>query len=187
MFITILTLCLAEVEPEVVWSKDGKVIKQKKKDKRIKIDWNVSDDTYFLEINESTVEDSGKYTVTVSNKGGSVEESVDVTVKLPAPEVKEEEVSAEAAVEVAEAPEVKEEAKEAVVEEVVVKVPEFAMSPQAVTVTEGESFVLKFRLVEGRAMCYLLIMLHSLWFCIILFTHKWMLRNTNVSRWMLKN
>ena len=154
----------ADEEPEITWSRNGKTIK-KKKDKRVKIDWNISDDTHFLEIKESVVEDSGKYTVNVSNKSGSVEESVEVTVKLPAQEpqqeVQEEEVSVEAAPDAEKAPEKKEEPKEVVEEPLEetkadkaeekpsVKLPEFTLSPEPVTVAEGEAFTLKFRLVEG--------------------------------------
>jgi hypothetical protein len=114
----------------------------------VKIDWNISDDTYFLEVKESTVEDSGKYTVTIGNKYGKVEESVDVSVKMPEAEVKEEEVTVE------EAPKVektKEQTPEPVEEEPVeeVKLPEFSSKPEAVSVVEGESILIKFKLTEG--------------------------------------
>ena len=141
----------ADEEPEITWSRNGKTIK-KKKDKRVKIDWNISDDTHFLEIKESVVEDSGKYTVNVSNKSGSVEESVEVTVKLPAQEpqqeVQEEEVSADLSAKSEEKPEVSEEAEV----EAVVKLPEFSMKPEAVSVVQGEKIIIKFCLVEGMEM-----------------------------------
>ena len=81
------TVCafVGEGEPEIVWSKDGKKIKPKKKDKRITTDWDVSDDTQSLKITDATVEDAGEYTVTVTNAGGSTSKTATVTVdkKIP--------------------------------------------------------------------------------------------------------
>ena len=80
----------AEEEPEVRWLKDGKHLKQTKANKRLRIDWNISDDSYFLEIHNATLEDVGKYTVVVSNDAGRAEVITEVKVtevkemKLPA-------------------------------------------------------------------------------------------------------
>ena len=113
---------------KIVWAKDGKVIDEKK-DERVKI--NNKDDVYFLEVAKSAVEDSGKYTVTVSNKsGGSVEENVDVTVTLPAEEAKQ--------------------ATEEANTEALVKLPEFSSKPETVSVSEGETILIKFSLVKGN-------------------------------------
>ena len=67
-------------EPDITWSKDGKVLKQSKTNPRLKIDWNISDDTYFLEITDATLEDSGIYKVVLSNSAGSEMDYTEVKV-----------------------------------------------------------------------------------------------------------
>ena len=61
-----------EPEPEVVWLKDGKRIKPKKRDTRLKIDWDISTDMYFLEIQTATQDDKGTYEVVVTNDKGEM-------------------------------------------------------------------------------------------------------------------
>ena len=131
-----------------MWRKDGVEI-DATKDDRVKMDKN-KDGTYFLQVNKSAVEDSGKYTVAVSNKngqGGYVEENVEVTVKA-APSVVQEDVNADAAVKVDQPPH--EEQTEAV--EAVVKLPQFSQPPEAVSVVEGETILIVFKLVQGTWM-----------------------------------
>ena len=132
--ILVFILCtLAEEEPEIKWKKDGKKINAKK-DKRVKIDWNIKDDTQFIQFKKSTMEDSGEYTVTVSNSAGEVKKTAKVVVEKPAPEEPEEEEEEE------------EESEEE--EEKVVK-PEFVKMPKGVSVMEGETILIKFLLKEG--------------------------------------
>ena len=69
---------LGEPEPEVKWYKGDKQIKPKKKDKRVKTDWDLNEDIYLLEILDCTVEDAAEYTVKATNDGGV--ESATVTV-----------------------------------------------------------------------------------------------------------
>ena len=64
-----------EPEPEVVWLKDGKRIKPKKRDPRLKIAWDISDDMYFLEIQTATKDDQGTYEVVVTNDKGEMRSS----------------------------------------------------------------------------------------------------------------
>lgn len=141
----------------MTWLKNGKVLKPKKKDKRIKIDWNISDDTYFLEIHEATTEDCGTYTARVCDRGGSVETNVDVCVTLPVVEKNESTVSEtveEAPAKKQEEPEVKQSVAEDKEKDKnedkkdIVK-PKFSKSPKATKLEEGDEIKLIFKLVEG--------------------------------------
>lgn len=58
-------------------------MKPKKKDKRIKMDWDVATDLQFLEIHEATVEDAGEYSMEATTDGGTVASSAKVTVIKP--------------------------------------------------------------------------------------------------------
>ena len=129
----------------MVWSKDGKVL-EPKKDERIKM--KHADGTYLLEVVQSRVEDSGEYSVTVSNESGEcAEENVEVTVTLPRREQATDDVNAEEAVTVAQHAESA--AEDRAESTAAVKVPEFSQRLESVNVVEGESIVLKFSLVQG--------------------------------------
>ena len=71
----------AEIEPDINWTKDGKTFKSSRRDKRVKIDWNISSNTHFLQITDATVEDDAYYKVTISNETGSVSKEVRVKVE----------------------------------------------------------------------------------------------------------
>ena len=66
--------------PDVEWLKDDKKIKASKKDKRIKLDWDVTDDINTLIITETTESDAGSYTARATNKWGVVESTVTVII-----------------------------------------------------------------------------------------------------------
>ena len=118
-------------EPDIRWEKDGKPIKKKKKDTRIKADWNVEDDLYFLEIQEATAADAGEYTVVAESEAGSVTSKVTVTVD----EVKLEKAKVEKPVQ---------HADEAKVEEVATEetAPVFEVEPESARVSEGQTIKL---------------------------------------------
>lgn len=69
-----------EPEPEVKWFKGEKQLKKSKKDPRIKIDWDMSQDLNILIINDATADDSGEYTVVAENENGSFKFTVTVLV-----------------------------------------------------------------------------------------------------------
>ena len=165
-----LTFPAAETEPKVAWSKDGTAIKIKKKDKRIKQDWDILDDTYFLQVKESTTKDSGMYTVIISNTAGKTEASVEVTVNAPKieepkKEVLEEKTAMDEAAVACDAPlkapePVKEpeptpeepkkpEPQKIEPEPEPVPKPKFQYSPKSVRVEEGDLIRLAFKLMEG--------------------------------------
>lgn len=136
------------------WTKDGNPIKIKKKDKRIKADWDLKDDSYFLEIKESTAEDSGEYSVVAKNEGGTVESTVKVTVKEPVveeapkeepkdepkeePKKKPKEEPQEEEIK----PEVEEKVEAACKKEEVLPLPQFDTEPQPINVKLGETIKL---------------------------------------------
>ena len=77
--------------PDVEWMRNKKPLKMSKKDKRLKIDWNVADDMNVLELTKATPDDSGEYSVKATNKWGVVTATVSVVVSdkpvmSPAPE-----------------------------------------------------------------------------------------------------
>ena len=85
-----------EPEPEVVWFKDGKKIKPKKRDTRLKIDWDISTDMYFLEIQNATKHDQGTYEVVVSNDKGEMKTTFMLTYhEAREVKVKEEQIEVE--------------------------------------------------------------------------------------------
>ena len=131
-----------EEEAEIKWMRNGKEIKATKKDKRIKIDWNMKDDSQFLEIKEATVEDAGTYTVVISNSGGSSQSVAKVTVNRPVVEEPESEEEEEEESEESESSEESE-------DEIKIPKPQFAQAPTAVTVQVEETIRLTFRLTEG--------------------------------------
>ena len=85
-------IIIGKPEADVSWAKDGKKIDlKKKKDKRIKTDWDVLNDTFLLEILNANTDDAGDYTVTAKNAQGEVSQTVKVNVepKKEAPKVKD--------------------------------------------------------------------------------------------------
>ena len=149
----------AEEEPDIKWFKGGAEIK---KSKRVKINWNISDDTQFIEIKQSRVEDAGEYTVTVSSAGGKVSKTATVVVNAAAEDVTVEEdliemedVAPACHAPPAPKPEVppkKEEEEESSEEEGVEKA-EILSFTSSVSVEEGETILIKFKLKEGRLSC----------------------------------
>lgn len=71
---------IGDPEPEVEWYKDGKVIKVKKYDSRVKTTWDMKTDTYTLEVKDSTAEDAGEYSIKAVNDHGSFDYKIDVDV-----------------------------------------------------------------------------------------------------------
>lgn len=67
-------------EPEVTWFKDDKPIKPKKKDKKYKVDWDVTTDVCSLEIKDVAQDDAGNYTAKASNTHGIAEATVSVVI-----------------------------------------------------------------------------------------------------------
>lgn len=65
---------------ELSWKKNGKMVKFKKKYTRITTGYNKENCVYYLSIEEATMNDSGEYSVTATNKCGSVTSSVTVNV-----------------------------------------------------------------------------------------------------------
>ncbi len=83
-------LCaIGEPEPEVTWLKDDKEIKIKKKDKRIRTDWDMKTDEYILEIKNATKDDVGEYTAVAKNEKGTI--TVVMTVMFKVKKQKKEE------------------------------------------------------------------------------------------------
>ncbi len=78
----IVLICPGEPEPEVTWLKDGKEIKIKKKDKRIRTDWDMKTDEYILEIKSATKEDIGEYTAVATNEKGTINFVISVTLRV---------------------------------------------------------------------------------------------------------
>ena len=68
-------------EPKVIWKKDNKEIKPKKKDKRFVISWDIDNDMNILEIKNAKVEDSGSYMIEATSPLGTIQETVTVTVE----------------------------------------------------------------------------------------------------------
>ena len=152
-FIT-LTTCfyiiaeIAEEEPEVMWFKGGKKLTQTKANPRLKIDWNISDDSFYLEIRKAILDDAGKYTVVISNDSGKAEVTTDVQVK----EAEVEEIKEDKVAEVESGKEIKiEEAREEKAENIEAKVilPVFKKKPESLIIDEGGKIQLKFQLEEG--------------------------------------
>ncbi len=88
--ITLLSHKLGDPEPDVTWLRNGKEVKVKKKDKRIKIDWDMKTDEYTLEIQNASKDDIGEYTAVAKNEKGTVTVVITVTFKIKK-EVKKEE------------------------------------------------------------------------------------------------
>lgn len=72
-------VCFLE-NAEISWTKDGKKLKPKKKEKRLKIDVNTKTNVSTLEIEGATLEDSGEYAVVAENAEGV--SSCTVSVKV---------------------------------------------------------------------------------------------------------
>ena len=91
---------LGDPEPEVTWYKGEKKVKPRRSDKRVRTDWDLNDDTYFLEIKDATESDAGEYTCIASSDTGTTHVVIPVKVRehgAISPEeesVSEEEVTA---------------------------------------------------------------------------------------------
>ena len=77
-------MCLIELSgeptPDVTWFRDGIQLKPSKGEPRLKIHWDVSQDLFVLVITDARPDDSGNYTLVVSNSNG--ETSYQVLVKV---------------------------------------------------------------------------------------------------------
>ena len=69
-------------EPRIVWYKNGKEIKAKKNQNRIKIHWDHVEDVDILEIRDANEDDAGEYTVKAINAAGTTEVTVGVGVQV---------------------------------------------------------------------------------------------------------
>ena len=65
---------------DVYWTKDGKKLKAKKKDKRLKIDLDTTSNTSVLEVAQAGMEDAGEYAVVAENEAGLTSCTVSVNV-----------------------------------------------------------------------------------------------------------
>ena len=68
-------------EPEIKWYKGDAKIKPSKKDKRVRLDYDVANDLSVLEIHSASVNDAGEYIVKASNENGSAKATVEVQVR----------------------------------------------------------------------------------------------------------
>lgn len=62
------------------WFKGDSEIKPKKKDKRISVDWDISQDIHILEIKLATQKDAGDYVVKAENDRGYVRATFNIVV-----------------------------------------------------------------------------------------------------------
>ncbi len=69
---------LGQPEPDLTWSRDGDIIKPKKRDRRVSVDWDVNTDIQSLTIQKAAAADCGVYTATARNKVGEASVSVRV-------------------------------------------------------------------------------------------------------------
>ncbi len=67
-------------EPKVTWHRNGKKMKTRKSDKRVKVNWDMDRDLYVLEILKVTQEDAGEYTVEAESENGKT--IITVTIKI---------------------------------------------------------------------------------------------------------
>ena len=67
-------------DPDVTWYKDGKQLKPRKWDRRVKIDWDMKTDMQTLQIRDATEDDAGDYMVKATNDNGSTSMTVNVCV-----------------------------------------------------------------------------------------------------------
>lgn len=150
-----LLYCFCHVgdsEAEITWFKGDQKIQPKKKDKRLKIDWDTADDLTSLSISDVTIEDSGSYLVKATTKDGTVSELVTVTVneaetvqigknsKEPRAEKRATEEVIEDEEEVAQVS-LKPQNEKAIESETVG--PKFEIAPEPVNVDVGGEFTLK--------------------------------------------
>lgn len=87
--VTLLEYCFADAsyflfkgipQPELKFYKDDEMLKLRKKDKKLRLSYDVTDDLYILEISNPTAADAGIYRIKATNKLGSAEAEVTVTV-----------------------------------------------------------------------------------------------------------
>jgi len=67
-------------KPEVKWYYGDERIKPKKGDKRIRSGYDINNDMYVLQIQSAVIEDSGLYSVKISNEHGSTKATVSVSI-----------------------------------------------------------------------------------------------------------
>jgi len=101
-------------KPEVKWYHGDERIKPKKGDKRIRCGYDSNNDLYVLQIQSALIEDSGLYSVKISNDHGSAKATVSVNISK---EAKQETSSVEEKQEISSLEEVKkQQSKETVTE-----------------------------------------------------------------------
>ena len=144
-------MCLnsGESEAEITWYKDDKKIKPKKNDKRVKVDWDMTEDLTSLSISNVTIEDGGNYLVKATTKEGTVKELVTVTVNEPATvrkapsDTKEPKEAVEETIEGEEVGAAKEKPNEEKAVSSKTEAPQFEIAPEPVTVEIGGTVTLK--------------------------------------------
>ena len=155
----VVLICPGEPEPEVTWLKDGKEIKIKKKDKRMRTDWDMKTDEYILEIKSATKEDIGEYTAVATNEKGTINVVISVAFKVKKETTKKQEEVKEVIEEVIEVEETKQAecavktAEEIKVEETVKTEPEITSEEKTASVeitTEETSKVIEEVKVEEK-------------------------------------
>jgi len=112
--------------PEIIWRRGSKQLKPKK-NKRIKIEYDISSEVSSLIVKDATPEDSGEYSIEATNDSGTVKAKVDVTVQA------------------AEEPDVETEAGDESVktkDTIPATIPKITLSPEPVNVEIGETIQL---------------------------------------------
>ena len=148
-----------EPEPEVTWYKDGNKLKPRKPDARVRIDWDLKEDTNTLIISEACATDSGQYTVKATNDSGSITETVNVSVSAPKQNQKkpqeknkaDETVGETTEEEVVDIPD----AKEKIANVTETTGPKFEVAPEATTVEIGETLTLKCKLAGLHSLLFI--------------------------------
>lgn len=126
-------LCNSE-GAEVAWLKNNDVIKPKKKDKRLKCDWDMDSDAYMLKIFDATTKDSAVYTALVTAEDVAISATICLEILEPKPvEVKEPEVIEQPAL-----PEP--------------RTPVFELKPSAIEAVVGATIAVTCRLQESAEM-----------------------------------
>ena len=150
---TILNLCniiisTGEPRPEISWYKNGKKVKPSKKDVRIQVEYDSSEQVSLLSISDATNDDAAVYSVKAKNTAGSVTQSVNVTVNDTQKEDSAKEQPA-AAISDSDRPTETEESEMSTMDESDIESAPTTTPPvvltklQPVHVNEGESIVLK--------------------------------------------
>ena len=70
-------------EPDVTWMKNGKPIGgKKKKDKRVKTDYDFNEEVYYLEVKDATADDAAEYQGTYHNQYQNARVRTIINIKM---------------------------------------------------------------------------------------------------------